>query len=222
MKGEKVSTPLDKDGRGPSGLYNTHTVKALPPTSWHLTMFFDFFFFSRSTGRASPALSFSPHHLFPQPRRAQGSAVPSCCRGWCTAAPRSFALTPSARNFAITWTPRPPACQQCWGRADASTTAPRRAQKHNLSQGKESSSSKMQVAGWPTQGRECCRTRGQTKPPQTQLHSMCYAMQCWIHREMPPGVIQQLLCTGEEARPHLALVKFFWTVKKAEKLHKVI
>lgn len=40
MKGEKVSTPLDKDGRGPSGLYNTHTVKALPPTSWHLTMFF--------------------------------------------------------------------------------------------------------------------------------------------------------------------------------------
>lgn len=42
MKGEKVSTPLDKDGRGPSGLYNTHTVKALPPTSWHLTMFFFF------------------------------------------------------------------------------------------------------------------------------------------------------------------------------------
>lgn len=46
MKGEKVSTPLDKDGRGPSGLYNTHTVKALPPTSWHLTMFFHFFFIS--------------------------------------------------------------------------------------------------------------------------------------------------------------------------------
>lgn len=44
MKGEKVSTPLDKDGRGPSGLYNTHTVKALPPTSWHLTMFFFFLF----------------------------------------------------------------------------------------------------------------------------------------------------------------------------------
>lgn len=44
MKGEKVSTPLDKDGRGPSGLYNTHTVKALPPTSWHLTMFFPNFF----------------------------------------------------------------------------------------------------------------------------------------------------------------------------------
>lgn len=40
MKGEKVSTPLDKDGRGPCGLYNTHTVKALPPTLWHLTMFY--------------------------------------------------------------------------------------------------------------------------------------------------------------------------------------
>lgn len=50
MKGEKVSTPLDKDGRGPSGLYNTHTVKALPPTSWHLTMFFFLFFFCLGFG----------------------------------------------------------------------------------------------------------------------------------------------------------------------------
>lgn len=34
MKGEKVSTPSDKDGRG-SCPDSMHTVKALPPTSWH-------------------------------------------------------------------------------------------------------------------------------------------------------------------------------------------
>lgn len=39
MKGEKICTPLDKDGEGPCGLYNMHTVKALSPTLWHLTMF---------------------------------------------------------------------------------------------------------------------------------------------------------------------------------------
>ena len=35
----EVSTPLDKDGRG-LGPDNTHAVKALPPTSWHLTTVF--------------------------------------------------------------------------------------------------------------------------------------------------------------------------------------
>lgn len=42
MKGEQVSTPVDPGTRmevalGPD---NTHTVKALPPTSWHLTIIF--------------------------------------------------------------------------------------------------------------------------------------------------------------------------------------
>lgn len=36
MKGEKISTPLEKDGRGPCGLHKMHTVKALPPTLWCL------------------------------------------------------------------------------------------------------------------------------------------------------------------------------------------
>ena len=38
MKGEKVSTPLDKDGKA-LGPDNMHMVKALPPTSWHQTLF---------------------------------------------------------------------------------------------------------------------------------------------------------------------------------------
>lgn len=79
MKGEKVSTPLDKDGRGPCGLYNTHTVKALPPTSWHLTMFchsYEFFFLPSGGQTPKVQLPFfsSPHLLlFLQPKTTQQS-----------------------------------------------------------------------------------------------------------------------------------------------------
>lgn len=56
MKGEKVSTPLDKDGRGPCGLCNTHMVKALPLTSWHLTSFAA----ESRTAASSPNAAFLP------------------------------------------------------------------------------------------------------------------------------------------------------------------
>lgn len=77
MKGEKVSTPLDKDGRGPRGLYNTHTVKALPPTSWHLTMFFFFLLFPPQKTSSLPLQLSPPGSSFsPRPKSTQRSRAP--------------------------------------------------------------------------------------------------------------------------------------------------
>ena len=39
MSREKVSISLDKDEKGPRSFNNTHMVKAMSLTSWHLTNF---------------------------------------------------------------------------------------------------------------------------------------------------------------------------------------
>lgn len=164
MKGEKVSTPLDKDGRGPSGLYNTHTVKALPPTSWHLTMFFPFFFFGEHRQSCSLHSPHSPIIFSPSPAE-QRAVLCLPAAGFDALQPPSSLGQASCARFAITWTPRPPSCWAGCSSVEAELMpAPLLPLKHNLSQGRRAAAASCRHTDCSCKGR-VLQHRGTSEAP---------------------------------------------------------